>query len=107
MEEHNHEKENLKIDFFKIICAIIFYVIAFIVKNEIISKFLFLISYFVVGYEVLIEAVKNIFKGEVFDENFLMSVATIRSLDYFRVSRSSCCYVVLSNWRIISKPSYK
>lgn len=34
-------------------------------------------AYLIVGGEVLLEAVKNIFHGEVFDENFLMSVATI------------------------------
>ena len=38
---------------------------------------LFLVSYVLVGYEVIISALKNILKGEVFDENFLMSVATI------------------------------
>ena len=34
-------------------------------------------AYLIVGYDVVIEAIKNIFKGEVFDENFLMSLATI------------------------------
>ncbi len=38
---------------------------------------LFLISYLLVGGEVVLRAVKNIAKGQVFDENFLMSVATV------------------------------
>lgn len=38
---------------------------------------LFLISYFLVGGEVLLRSVRNISKGQIFDENFLMSVATI------------------------------
>ncbi len=37
----------------------------------------FLISYLLVGGEVVLRALKNISKGQVFDENFLMSVATI------------------------------
>lgn len=38
---------------------------------------LFMASYLLVGWEVLIKAVKNIARGEVFDENFLMCIATI------------------------------
>ena len=38
---------------------------------------LFLISYLVVGYDILLKSVKNIGRGKIFDENFLMSVATI------------------------------
>jgi Cd2+/Zn2+-exporting ATPase len=38
---------------------------------------LFIVSYVVVGWEVLLNAVKNIKRGQVFDENFLMSIATI------------------------------
>jgi Cd2+/Zn2+-exporting ATPase len=37
----------------------------------------FLVSYILVGGEVLIKAVKNITRGEIFDENFLMGIATI------------------------------
>ncbi|MDR0663217.1 MAG: heavy metal translocating P-type ATPase, partial [Spirochaetaceae bacterium] len=38
---------------------------------------LFLVSYILVGGEVLVKAIRNISKGEVFDENFLMGIATI------------------------------
>ncbi len=38
---------------------------------------LFLASYLLVGGEVVLRALKNILKGQVFDENFLMSIATI------------------------------
>lgn len=38
---------------------------------------LFFISYLLIGGEVLLKASKNIFRGQVFDENFLMSIATI------------------------------
>ncbi len=63
----------------KIIIALILFIFAMVVKfeNELINKGIFIISYIIVGFEILRKAVRNIFRGKVFDENFLMSVATI------------------------------
>ncbi len=44
------------------------------------NKGLFLITYLLAGYRVLIHAGKNILKGKIFDENFLMAVASIGAL---------------------------
>lgn len=41
---------------------------------------LYLILYFVIGYDILRKAVKGILKGQVFDENFLMAIATIGAI---------------------------
>lgn len=41
---------------------------------------LFLISYGIFGYDVLLRAIKNIAKGQVFDENFLMSISTVGAI---------------------------
>ena len=41
---------------------------------------LYLIPYFIVGYDILLRAVKGIFRGQVFDENFLMAVATVGAM---------------------------
>ncbi|HFI0463613.1 TPA: heavy metal translocating P-type ATPase [Streptococcus suis] len=46
-------------------------------NNEWLQIALFIISYIIVGGDVVKRAGKNIFKGQVFDENFLMSIATI------------------------------
>ena len=46
-------------------------------NNEWLQIALFIISYIIVGGDVVKRAVKNIFKGQVFDENFLISIATI------------------------------
>lgn len=43
----------------------------------IINKVIFVIAYLIVGFEVLKEAIENIFHGEIFDENFLMALATV------------------------------
>lgn len=69
----------MKEDAIKIVIAFILFIIAIAVPftNEVVNNVIFVISYLIVGLEVLIEAIKNIFKGEVFDENFLMTLATI------------------------------
>ena len=63
----------------KIIEAFILFVIGLAVpfKNELINDAIFIISYFIVGFSILKKAIRNIFRGKVFDENFLMAVATI------------------------------
>lgn len=40
----------------------------------------FISAYILVGYEVLVKAIRNIFRGAVFDENFLMALATIGAI---------------------------
>ena len=63
----------------KIILALILFVFSMVVKfeNVWINNTLFIISYIIVGFEIIRKAVRNIFRGKVFDENFLMTVATI------------------------------
>ena len=63
----------------KIIIALILYIFAMVIKfdNELINNVIFIISYIIVGLDILKEAIRNIFRGEVFDENFLMAVATL------------------------------
>ena len=45
-----------------------------------IQAVLYLIPYAVIGYDILRKAVKGIFKGQIFDENFLMAVATVGAI---------------------------
>ncbi len=62
----------------KIIIALILYCIAFInFNNELINDIIYLVSYIIVGLEIIRKAIRNITRGKVFDENFLMTVATI------------------------------
>ncbi len=49
-------------------------------NGEWIWKLLPLIPYFIIGYDVLLSALRNIFHGQIFDENFLMSIATVGAL---------------------------
>ena len=72
----------------KIIISAIIFLIAVLIEKinfmnideqiiSIIQIVLYVLSYLIVGFEVLKKAVINIFHGEFFDENFLMSIATI------------------------------
>jgi Cd2+/Zn2+-exporting ATPase len=63
----------------QIIAGSIFFILAIISGsyNEIAELVLFSVSYVIVGGEIVVKAVRNISRGQVFDENFLMSVATI------------------------------
>lgn len=75
--DHEHESEGNK-ELIKIGIAAVIFLIAIILKdNSYISIALFIISYIVVGGEVLLRAFKNILRGQIFDENFLMAIATI------------------------------
>jgi Cd2+/Zn2+-exporting ATPase len=79
-EEDNHDegkqyfgiKEN-----WSLFLAIAIYIVAMIINSgKWYVAVLFLISYIIVGHEVVLDAFKNIIKGKVFDENLLMTIAT-------------------------------
>lgn len=76
--DHSHNgpitlKENIPL-----ILGVIIYVIAVVFRNEsLLNGVLFVVSYLLIGGKVLTTAIKNIFRGEIFDENFLMTVATL------------------------------
>ena len=63
----------------KIIIALILFIFAMAInfENVWINNGIFILSYIIVGFGILRKAVRNIFRGKVFDENFLMAIATI------------------------------
>ena len=63
----------------KIIISLILFLIALIINfnNGLVNDIIFLVAYIIVGFEILRKAIRNITRGKIFDENFLMSVATI------------------------------
>ena len=63
----------------KIIIALILFIVSLSINfsNEWINKGIYIVSYLIVGFDIVKKAVRNIFRGKVFDENFLMTVATI------------------------------
>lgn len=62
---------------YRIIASSILLLTAYLVPISIVRFLIFIASYIVVGCSVLVKAVRNMFRGQIFDENFLMSIATI------------------------------
>ena len=64
-----------------IVSAVLLAAIMIITKlveiNKWIQLVLYLVPYLIIGYDILKKALKGIFKGQIFDENFLMAVATV------------------------------
>lgn len=77
--EHHHEHGELdKDDFVKLALGVVAFGIVTVFKfTPNIEFVLFLVSYLLIGGDVLLKAIKNIGKGQIFDENFLMCIATI------------------------------
>lgn len=77
--------KEIKNKLIKIIIAIVFLIIAVSIDkltnfNIWVNLVIYLVPYFIVGAEVIKEAIEKIFHGEFFDEDFLMSIATIGAL---------------------------
>ena len=66
-----------KKDLVRILISTALFVLGLLLPYDIPKLVLFLLAYLVVGYDVLKEAGEGIIHGQVFDENFLMSIATI------------------------------
>lgn len=65
-----------------LISAVLFLLLYTVPAQGVVRLLLYLIPYAVIGWDVLWRAVKNIRNGQVFDENFLMSIATIGAFGY-------------------------
>lgn len=70
------EKRNL----IRIIISGLLFALSFIFKTKYVVFGILLVSYIIIGYDVLLKAFRNIKRGKIFDENFLMSVATIGAI---------------------------
>lgn len=81
VHSHSHGGVNQSIEkkeLFRLGIALVLFIIGMIVNLDKMYEFIiFGVAYIIAGGEVLLRAFKNILKGQVFDENFLMAIATI------------------------------
>lgn len=76
--DHDHEEGVSLHEMLKLIVGILIFVgVLFINKSSIFYLPMFIVSYLLIGGEVVFRAFRNILRGKVFDENFLMTIATI------------------------------
>lgn len=77
--EHDHESEESTLP--RLISSIILLVLGFLIPDVLwLKPVIFFVAYLIIGYEVLLKAFKNLLKKDVFDENFLMGLATLGAL---------------------------
>ncbi len=83
-EHHHHvheEENNERIILSRIVLAILLFITAMLFTHSTILKCTVLgMAYLIAGYDIIFKALKNIIKGQVFDENFLMGIATIGAI---------------------------
>ncbi|MEG1312063.1 MAG: heavy metal translocating P-type ATPase [Romboutsia sp.] len=83
-EVKEEKDDSNKKDIIKLIIGALVYIFGiYQVATGFESKFadgMFIIAYIIVGGDVLIKAIKNAIRGQIFDENFLMSIATVGAL---------------------------
>ena len=76
-----HGEGDEKVLIIRLIAGAILFVAGIITENvlssPLVSDILFVVAYIVLGYDIVWNAIKNIFKGHLFNENFLMSIASI------------------------------
>ncbi len=78
LEKETEEKEENKIKSILLASSILLFLLAYLLPvSDLFKNILFIVSYLFVGTEILLKAMKNILKGQIFDENFLMSIATV------------------------------
>lgn len=78
---HNDEQENNKLAIAKLVISIVIFVTATILHPTGLNRLLIYFSaYLIAGGDVVLKAIKHILKGKVFDENFLMVLATVGAL---------------------------
>ena len=71
-----------------IAAAVLLIVLNFIPATGIVRFILYLVPYLVIGYDILLKALKGIKNRQVFDENFLMAVATVGAIALALYDRS-------------------
>ena len=88
-ECHHHEEErqhygeelNLRNTIIRFAIGIALFIAAVVIREpQWLNTSLFIGAYFIFGGDVLLRAIKNISKGQVFDENFLMAISTVGAI---------------------------
>ena len=80
-EHHGEEQEDPKKEIIKIVVGTVLLVAGLLAKHFELPIYIYYVlmaaSYVVLGWEVAVNAITNLFHGEFFDENFLMFIATV------------------------------
>ena len=79
--EHHHEDEELSTtNKILLVIGVILAVVAHFIPFNIASIILFVIAYIMIGYDIILKAIKHLFGKDMFDENLIMTIATIGAM---------------------------
>ena len=82
--EHHHEhgEEGLsKTNKILMVIGIAITILAFFLSSKFeMAKYLFILAYILIGYDIILKAVKHLFRKDMFDENLIMTIATIGAI---------------------------
>ena len=76
-EDAVEKEDNNKFTLARIIVAIVLLISSYFTKSDTMNLSFLIAAYAIVGYDVLILAIKNLLRGRALDENFLMGIATV------------------------------
>lgn len=78
---HEHEHGDIHASIFRFVAGAVIFAAGSVISSSFSSSYLslaiFIVSYLILGYDVIFRAVRNIIHGSIFDENFLMTLSTV------------------------------
>ena len=82
--EHYHKNSDIKKEYIFISLSVLLLIVGLITEKLLNNQFIYipiyLLGYVFISYDILYKSIKNIKKGQIFDENFLMSIASIGAI---------------------------
>lgn len=82
--EHHHKNSDIKKEYIFISLSVLLLIVGLITEKLLNNQFIYipiyLLGYVFISYDILYKSIKNIKKGQIFDENFLMSIASIGAI---------------------------
>lgn len=77
---HSHGKNHLALILIRTVLTLLLMLVSVFIKDDLFKNIVLIVSYLIISYDILLHAGKNLVKGRAFDENFLMSLASLTAL---------------------------
>ena len=88
----------------RLVGSAVFFIVAMMLEKKTFWAWIpFVLSYLAAGYDIPLRACRNLKNGQVFDENFLMTIATLGALVLWKKPWRSCCFTRLVSCSMIMR----
>ncbi|MEG0222059.1 MAG: hypothetical protein RR702_06705, partial [Clostridia bacterium] len=99
------EQENKKREIVLLIVVACIYILSIFVKGDI-KGYLMCIAYILVAFKIISTALKNIFRGNILDETFLMALASLGAIYIGQLEEAIAVLFLYRLRRVHRRPSY-